>query len=54
MSSNSALWFSSAESATAKMVYATFDDTEVGEVNYNEYGGSEFFEGNRDIGYVSK
>ena len=30
------------------MVYGTFDDTEVGQVNYNEYGGSEFPEGKRE------
>ena len=52
LTSNSAIWFSSVEAASVKMVYATFDDSDVGEVSYNEYGGSEFPEGNRDIRYV--
>lgn len=54
LASNSALWFSSVESASVKMVYAMFDDTEVGEVSYNEYGGNDFPEGNRDVRYVKK
>ena len=35
------------------MVYGTFDDTEVGQVNYNEYGGSEFPEGKRDLRLIN-
>jgi len=49
LTSNSAIWFSSTVSSNSKMVYGTFDDTEVGQVNYNEYGGSEFPEGKRDL-----
>lgn len=53
LATNSALWFSSAESVSKKLAYASFDDTEVGEVSYNAYGGggNEFQEGSRDSRY---
>ncbi len=43
LSSNSAVWFAPSSSSSAgghaKLVYATFDDSNVGEVTYSEYGG---------------